>query len=168
MISVTEPSQDQLQLRPFERADDATLSSWFGTAGELRFFAGRRLSWPVDSVQWDSLRADPQVSAWTAFIGNSTVPVGHGELVEKSRFVVGIERVAIAPGARGQGWGRAITGALLDKARLGGYACIRQFIHRENTSALRLLRGFGFHAIPADDERGPVLMELFCNESVGQ
>jgi hypothetical protein len=54
-----------LRLRPFVPDDDAEVTGWFADAGELRFFAGKRLKWPLDSVQWDGIRSDPTLTACT-------------------------------------------------------------------------------------------------------
>ena len=151
---------DRLVLRPFSREDDSALSGWFATAGELRFFSDKRVAWPPTSAQWEGIRRDPAVLAWTATLSSGHAPIGHGELVEKSPTVVGLERIAIDPALRGNGWGRALVAALLARAKASGYASVRQRVHRENTSALRLYRGLGFVQTDPDTSASRVVLEL--------
>ena len=151
---------DRLVLRPFSREDDTALSAWFTTAGELRFFSDKRVAWPPTTDQWEGIRRDPSVLAWTATLGTGQTPVGHGELVEKSPSVVGLERIAIDPARRGEGWGRALVAALLARAKASGYESVRQRVHRENESALRLYRGLGFVLSDVDVSSSRVLLDL--------
>jgi RimJ/RimL family protein N-acetyltransferase len=137
-----------LELRPFVQADDDEVSSWFADAGELRFFAGPTLVWPPDTRQWDELRSDPEISAWTAVFGDDpTIPIGHGELVSESARVVRLARIAITPALRGEGLGREMCQGLLDKAREAGFQRIGLSVFPENASAIRAYRALGFVAV---------------------
>jgi GNAT superfamily N-acetyltransferase len=131
-------------LRPFVEADDDEVTSWFADAGELRFFAGRRLSWPLDSGQWRSIRLDPSVTAWTAVIGDDPTPVGHAEFVSVSAEVVRLARYAVSPALRGQGLGRSILNRLMEMAREDGFGTMTLAVHPQNTTAILAYRTFGF------------------------
>lgn len=133
-----------LTLRPFVEADEAEVTSWFADAGELRFFAGPRLIWPLDDGQWRSIRLDPSVSAWTGVFGDDPTPVGHGELVAEPPTTVRLARLAMAPRHRGQGFGRVFIRGLVEKARTGGATLITLNVHQDNSSAIRAYRGLGF------------------------
>lgn len=141
----------ELSLRPFVREDDDELSSWFHDAGELRFFAGRRMSWPPDSAQWDDIRADPQLTAWTAVVPGYDGIVGHGELVDESDDMVRFARIAISPVLRGEGLGILLGRALLQKARDAGFTSAGLSVHPENATAIRAYRSLGFVVV---DEPG--------------
>lgn len=134
----------RLSLRPFEATDDAELSSWFHDAGELRFFAGRRLTWPLDGGQWDDIRNDPQLTPWTAIVDGWSIPVGHGELVHESDDLVRFARIGISPMLRGQGLGILLGRALLAKAREAGFLRAALSVHSENATAIRAYRSLGF------------------------
>jgi GNAT superfamily N-acetyltransferase len=149
-----------LELRPFVQADDDEVSSWFADAGELRFFAGATLVWPLDTGQWDELRRDSTLTAWTAvFRDDLALPIGHGELVEESSELVRLARIAISPALRGHGLGLALGLALLQKAGEAGYLRGALWVHPENASAIRTYRGLGFVPVAAEGHHKSVRME---------
>lgn len=148
----TEPRREPitgLWLREFVEADDAEVSRWFADAGELRFFAGPRLRWPLDAGQWRSIRLDSSVIAWTAVLGDDPTPVGHAEMVRESAVVVRLARLAVAPPLRGQGIARAVMSQLIQLCRDAGFVRVTLATHPDNTMAIRTYRTFGFE--PARD-----------------
>jgi ribosomal protein S18 acetylase RimI-like enzyme len=151
---------EAVSLRPFVEADEAEVTSWFADAGELRFFAGPRLTWPLDAGQWRSIRLDSSVTAWTAILGDEPLPAGHGELVVESPEVVRLARLAVAPRERGHGVGRSVVEQLIVKARASGHTRLTLNVHQDNTSAIRAYRGFGFTATGSALAHSNVRMEL--------
>jgi ribosomal protein S18 acetylase RimI-like enzyme len=151
---------DELSIRPFVEADEAEVTSWFADAGELRFFAGPRLTWPLDDGQWRSIRLDPSVTAWTGIFGPDNAPIGHGELVEESTTTARLARLAIAPRERGRGVGRAMMIKLIDEARSGGHTLLTLNVHQDNSAAIRAYRGFGFEPTGSALAHSNVRMEL--------
>ena len=149
-----------IRLRPFIRADDPEVSSWFPDAGALRFFAGRRLSWPLNDEQWDDIRSDPAITAWTAVIGDDPTPVGHGEMVKESVQLVRFARLAVAPPLRGRQLGREVMRYLIQKARDSGYSRAHLFVHPDNVSAIRGYRSLGFEPADPPGTPGNLRMEL--------
>lgn len=149
-----------LILRPFVEADDDEVTSWFADAGELRFFAGRRLRWPLDSGQWRSIRVDPSVKAWTGVFGDDPTPIAHAEMVTESPVRVRLARLAVSPGERGRGVGRALMPILLAKCRDAGFRLVSLAIHPDNTSAVRAYRTFGFKPLADTDSSGRTELEL--------
>lgn len=144
-------ASDTLTLRRFVEADDAEVTSWFADAGELRFFAGRRLRWPLDSGQWRSIRLDPSVSAWTAVLGDDPTPVGHAELVSVSPSIVRLARYAVSPALRGRGLGRSILNRIVAMAREDGFGTMTLEVHPQNTTAILAYRTFGFELDEDED-----------------
>ncbi|HEX4444501.1 MAG TPA: GNAT family N-acetyltransferase [Galbitalea sp.] len=149
-----------LRLRPFVEADDDVVGSWFADAGELRFFAGPRLRWPLDSGQWRSIRLDPSVTAWTAVLGDDDTAIGHGELITESPTAVRLARFAIAPALRGQGLGRALLALLADGSIGAGASTMTVDVHPDNTNAVLSYRTLGFQASPQSTESGQLRMVL--------
>ena len=127
----------ELSIRAFVQADEAEVTSWFADAGELRFFAGPRLTWPLDDGQWRSIRLDPSVTAWTGILGLDQTPIGHGELVEESPTTVRLARLAVSPRERGHGVGRAMMIELIGEARKTGHSLMALNVHQDNTAAIR-------------------------------
>jgi ribosomal-protein-alanine N-acetyltransferase len=150
----------ELSLRPFVEADEAEVTSWFSDAGELRFFAGPRLTWPLDAGQWRSIRLDSSVTAWTAVLGDDPLPAGHAELVAESAEVVRMARLAVAPRERGHGVGRAVVQQLILKARASGHTLLTLNVHQDNTAAIRAYRGVGFEPTGSALAHSNVRMEL--------
>jgi ribosomal protein S18 acetylase RimI-like enzyme len=137
-----------LRLRPFVPGDDAEVTRWFADAGALRLFAGKRLRWPLDTAQWDGIRSDPTLTAWTAILGEDARPVGHGEIVEESPTEVRLAMIAVAPSVRGRGVGRTMVAALIEKCREADYSLVILFVHPDNATAIRAYRGLGFRPSP--------------------
>jgi ribosomal protein S18 acetylase RimI-like enzyme len=159
-VSAPETNGTGLRLREFVEADEDKVGSWFADAGELRFFAGTRLTWPLDHEQWSGLRLDPGVSAWTAVARDESVPLGHGELVAESTSVVRFARIAIAPNERGRGLGREMLSQLVEKSRQGGYALATLFVHPDNSTAIRGYRSLGFESAAEQVANGRLRMQL--------
>lgn len=68
-------------------------------------------------------------------------PLGHGPVLPG---VADVALLFVAPGRWGQGIGRALLDATLDRVRAGGYARVRVNTHASNERALRLYASRGF------------------------
>jgi GNAT superfamily N-acetyltransferase len=150
----------ELTLRPFVESDEDEVTSWFADAGELRFFAGKRLTWPLDAGQWRSIRLDPSVSAWTGVSGDDPIPVSHGELIEESPAVVRLARLAVVPRERGHGVGRWMVASLIERSRASGHSLITLTVHQDNSTAIRGYRGLGFTPVGTAPAHADLRMEL--------
>jgi GNAT superfamily N-acetyltransferase len=153
-----------MRLRPFVRADDDEVSSWFEDAGQLRFFAGRRLKWPLDEQQWENIRLDSSVTAWTAVYGDDPVPVGHGELIRESAQLVRFARIALSPTLRGQGLGRVFGDLMIEKAREHGFERASLWVNPGNEPAIRAYRTLGFEPVTLPGADGNLRMERPLDE----
>lgn len=158
-------STPELRLRPFVESDDAVVSGWFADAGELRFFAGRRLRWPLDSEQWNGIRGDESLTAWTSTLGDDDTPVGHAELVTESENAESensmlLDRIAIDPAYRGLGFGRAMLPLIVEKARAGGAKVLGVAVHPDNANAILAYRTFGFETSEQQDSAGRTILRL--------
>jgi GNAT superfamily N-acetyltransferase len=154
-----------MRLRPFVPADDAEVSSWFADAGELRFFAGPRLHWPLDSGQWHAIRLDPSVAAWTALLGDDDTPIGHGELITESPISIRLARFSITPALRGNGLARALLGLLVAKSIEAGFDLLSVAVHPDDTTAIVSYRRFGFEPSTESASAGRLRMELKLDSS---
>ena len=122
--------------------DDDELVAWFPDASALRAFAGDTLSWPLTREQLQALRADPRNHAWTAWTTGRRV--GHAELVRIDDDRGLLARVAVAPGQRGQGFGTALLGAMIEQARSLDLSRLELNVYADNRSAVQLYRAAGF------------------------
>jgi ribosomal protein S18 acetylase RimI-like enzyme len=155
-----EVDPNALGLRAFVEADEAEVTSWFADAGELRYFAGKRLIWPLDDGQWRSIRFDPSVTAWTAVLPDSDLPIGHGELVAEAPERVRVARLAVRPQQRGHGLGRALVTRLVEKARETGHSLISLTVHQDDVTAIRGYRGIGFEVAGSALAHSNLSMEM--------
>jgi hypothetical protein len=58
------------------RPPDEELIGWFSDAAALRRFGGRSLRWPLDRAQLETIRADPDVRAFTLYESFGFAPTG--------------------------------------------------------------------------------------------
>lgn len=91
---------------------------------------------------WAELARVPE-TRWYVVARRDGVLLGYAGL-----FVVGpeadVQTVAVAPAAQGHGVGRALLGALLDRAGELGAGTVHLEVRADNEAALGLYRAFGF------------------------
>ena len=140
-----------LRLRDFAAGDDAALIGWVGSPEELERFAGPTLSWPLTMAQLDGLRADPAVSAWSAYTDPLTrAAVGHVELVRVGPRAGRIVRVLLDPRRRGEGLARPLVAAAVSRARALGITDLGLKVFADNAPAIRAYRALGFEDVGED------------------
>jgi ribosomal protein S18 acetylase RimI-like enzyme len=145
-------------LRPFGADDDEELIGWFEDAAALRRFGGRSLRWPLDRPQLEALRADPDVQAFTLWVGEPPARVGHIEIWRKDGGIARLARVGVAPARRGEGLGRALVAAALAEAARLGCGRVELGVYADNAVARALYESFGFAPTGAPDAEGIVPM----------
>lgn len=134
------PLASECHLRPATVADLAHVCSWFSDAEQLQLWAGPYLAWPpqLDALieQIDFL-AQP---AFSLFI-NGFGLAGFAQLQasgERYHFA----RVAIAPSARGRGYGGQLLAAII--ARYPNAPGFSLYVYRHNQAAWRCYHKLGF------------------------
>lgn len=140
-----------LVLREFVASDDAALAGWFAGPAELVDFSGDSLTWPVTSAQLDELRHEPGRVCRTAIDpAHPDVVAGHVEFVTPGLEAgcLHVSRVAVAPGLRGRGYGRALMTAAAGYARDRGYRALDLNVVRGNAPAQGLYAACGFEPVP--------------------
>jgi ribosomal protein S18 acetylase RimI-like enzyme len=103
------------------------------------------------------LRAHPMVRVWLAFDGDAAVGVCVG-FIGFSTFsampLINIHDLAVVPGQRGRGVGRALLTAAEAEARLLDCCKLTLEVQDDNTPALQLYERFGFGDVRYGDS-GP-------------
>jgi ribosomal protein S18 acetylase RimI-like enzyme len=149
-----------LRLREPREAEGAALASWFASPEELRRFAGPAARWPLDQEQIHRWHADPAIHAWSAEARDIPgVLQGYVHVVRAEADVGRLARVAIAPAARGRGWGRELVGAAIDRAAELGFRRLTLKVYVDNEPARRLYRSVGFSEL-GPDAGDPELVDM--------
>ena len=91
---------------------------------------------------------DPRVRAWSACSpADAKLLLGHVQLVQIGAAAGRLARVAVEPGSRGRGHGRALVAAALERARALGFDSVELNVHRDNERAVRLYASLGFQEL---------------------
>ena len=148
-----------IELRPFSSSDDVKLLSWFDTAADLHRFAGDAIAWPLTRAQLDEWRADPQITAWSAWPvpSEGEASVGHAQLLSRELGTGHLARIAVAPSRQGHDYGRAIVAAVLAKAHALGLHFVTLNVYRDNERANRLYRSLSFVELNSPADRPDVM-----------
>jgi ribosomal protein S18 acetylase RimI-like enzyme len=153
-----------ITLRQPVEADGPVLASWFPNPEELRRFAGPGMRWPLDHEQIRRWHTDPAIHAWSAELPEVPgVLQGYVQVVRIAPDAGRLARVAIAPAARGRGWGRALLAAAVERAAGLGLTQLTLKVYVDNEPARRLYRSLGFSELgadPADSELLAMSLDL--------
>jgi RimJ/RimL family protein N-acetyltransferase len=157
---------DVLRLRPFRPADAEALRAWFPDEAAFRLFAGDDAPWPY-TRQDASRPGHPAARAWSAVVapaaedgaGTNGAPrrpgapddaVGHVEIVPVAAGADGgvpgarLTRIALAPAARGRGWGPVLVEAAVRQAAREGARWLGLNVVPGNAAAQRAYARAGF------------------------
>jgi RimJ/RimL family protein N-acetyltransferase len=133
-------------LRPLERGDLAALRSWVPDEDALVRFAGNYFSWPLDDPQLDVhvASAGPRRLVLAALDGDGAF-VGHATLTVQPGGVGHLGGIIVDPGRRGEGLGRALVGALVQRGfgELGLHR-LQLWVDPGNAAAIASYEAAGF------------------------
>jgi ribosomal protein S18 acetylase RimI-like enzyme len=139
----------QAAYREFYRPDDPMWRAYFERIGDA---AAR------------ARRADVLVAALDGtIVGTATLELertieGH----QLDRGQANLRLLAVAPGTRSRGIGRALVSACLDRARAAGKTLMTLHTQEDMVAALRMYRSFGFTRDPDRDRRLNDTLELIA------
>lgn len=144
-------------LRATTPEDLPVIASWIRSQDDCLFWAGTRVSFPIDL---DSLPEAIQFSESHSFtLEEGGLPVAFGQLVPKENGRLHFSRLITSPVLRGRGRGRHLASLLLRQAMSKGAARISLNVIPENSVAIALYRSLGFQQSlrPADEPDSPSL-----------
>jgi len=135
--------------REATRDDLAVAASWMAGARDARFWAGPRVTWPIDPGR---LATQVQLDAATnvaAFDDDGLV--AFGQWLRGTPDRCHLCRIVVRPDARRRGLGRSLLAELLRRARAAGCTRASLCVYHENVAAVTLYRSLGFRpaALPA-------------------
>lgn len=140
-----------LTLRPFSPSDYPLLASWFNSQAEVVQWGGSQVSYPLAPADMDAMLREgnaqpPARRCWMACREGHDQPVGHAQLAFDWRDGnARLGRVAIAPGARGQGLARPMVALMIDEAfGTPGIERLELNVYMFNTPAIRTYEALGF------------------------
>jgi ribosomal protein S18 acetylase RimI-like enzyme len=139
-----------LVLVPFDAGDAETVLGWVDSPEEAHRWAsaGSRALVPALFAEW---HADPDVHPYLALEGGR--PIGYGEVwLDHAEDEAELARILVDPARRGHGIGRELTAALLERARLEGFADVWLRVVPGNDPALRAYAAAGFTRALEDEE----------------
>ncbi|MBS61718.1 GNAT family N-acetyltransferase [Salinisphaera sp.] len=135
-------------LRTARQDDLNALIQWIGSPQQCLYWAGPRVSYPIDKAQlaeqieWD--RADA-----FCLVGTQEL-LGFGQVMPKPRNRLHFARLIVSPSHRCQGYGLELVNALLRWALARQPKSISLNVFRDNAAAIAVYRRLGF------TEAGPV------------
>ncbi len=152
------PRAGEVWLRP-ARADDAPLLfEWRNDATTVRFSGTGRAVAAAEHERWlDARLGDAATRIWIGEVDGRAV----GQVRVDVRDAIGELDVAVAPDARGRGYGRGLLDALLVELR--GDLQARRLVaavHVDNVASQRAFVGCGFVADGANDGFDQFRLEL--------
>ena len=93
----------ELEVRPFDPADEASVVSWIPDEAAAVRWGGPGMRWPVDAAQFAVMRADPDRTLWTPTLGDEIA--GHFQLFhDRRRRTMRLGRVRSRRSSAAAGW----------------------------------------------------------------
>lgn len=133
---------DMGALRVSTLEDLRVVASWLGTQADCRFWAGSRITFPVDLAALPEAIQFAESLPFT--LEKDDAPGGFGQLIPKEDGRLHMARLITAPSRRGQGLGRRLASQLLDEARARRAARVSLNVIPENHVAIALYQSLGF------------------------
>jgi ribosomal protein S18 acetylase RimI-like enzyme len=144
-------------LHPATVTDLIEAATWIGSADEAAFWAGHRVSYPIDLELLEEDLEFAHASSWA--LAESGDLVGFGQVVPKAEGRRHIARLIVDPARRGCGFGRVLAAHLVRAAQDLGGCRISLNVDPSNVAALSLYIDLGFVEAdrPLDEPRSASL-----------
>ncbi len=151
-----------LRFRPAKSADLPLVVSWLRNAVDCRRWAGTGVSFPPTTA---SLIREISFTPDNSFsLDEKDELVGFGQLIRKTKRRLHTSRVIVTPQRRGNGLGRNLCRALIERTLELGYPRISLYVYQDNPAAFNLYQSLGFREMdrPKEDKRvkDTIYMEL--------
>lgn len=131
-------------LRRATSADAAVALSWSPTMDILHHWAGATARWPATpETFWEDINNADATSF--ALVAADAQMVGFGQVRHREQKYGHLARLVIAPGQRGQGFGRLLCTSLMREApKLYPIIAYSLFVYDDNPPAIALYASLGF------------------------
>lgn len=136
------PDSGSLILRPAKPIDLPIVISWLRDAVDCRRWAGPGVIYPPTI---ESLTREISFTPDNSFSLDDTGElVGFGQLIRKTNLRLHTSRIIVAPDRRGDGLGRSLCRALIERTIELGYPQISLYVYQDNPTAFNLYHSLGF------------------------
>ena len=162
MMSYSIEGSESLRFRPAKSADLPIVISWLRNAVDCRRWAGTGVSFPPTTA---SLIREISFTPDNSFsLDEKDTLVGFGQLIRKTEQRLHTSRVIVNSQRRGNGLGRNLCRALIERTLELGYPRISLYVYQDNPAAFNLYQSLGFREMdrPKEDKRvkDTIYMEL--------
>lgn len=129
-------------------ADDIdTLMNWFTTESDVKRWGGPEFRFPFSPESFHEDCRWPEMHSFSLRSGDGDL-AAFGQLYERDGRIH-LARLAVKPGCRGQGIGKALVSQLMEAGKaLLSHSSFSLFVYRDNEPALRCYRSLGFEVRP--------------------
>ncbi len=136
------PDSGSLIFRPARSVDLPIVISWLQDAVDCRRWAGPAVTFPPTT---ESLSREISFTPDNSFsLDEADELIGFGQLIRKTRKRLHTSRIIVAPHRRGDGLGRNLCRALIERTIELGYPRISLYAYQDNPTAIHLYQGLGF------------------------
>ena len=131
-----------LIFRPARSVDLPVVMSWLRDAVDCRRWAGPAVTFPPTT---ESLSREISFTPDNSYsLDQGADLVGFGQLIRKTKYRLHTSRIIVAPHRRGDGLGRNLCRALIERSIELGYPRISLYVYRDNPTAFNLYQSLGF------------------------
>jgi [ribosomal protein S18]-alanine N-acetyltransferase len=149
-MMLSSAGSDEIVLRRPTPAEASVVAGWSLSAEETLKWCSSK-EHPISAALVVSWWEPSDVEAYVAIDSADTL-LGYGELwLDPDEDEVELARLIVAPDLRGQGVGRRLVAALVDRAMATGLGAVILRVSRGNPAAVRCYRASGFRKL--DPER---------------
>lgn len=135
-----------MEWRNAQAGDLATLISWVDDARQCLLWAGSKVHFPLHAPRLaDEIEFTP-ANAWC--LCEHGKPVAFGQILQRAPSRAHFARLIVAPDRRGQGYGAALCGKMLETAQQWpDYEIATLNVFRDNLAAQSLYTRMGFYPV---------------------
>jgi ribosomal protein S18 acetylase RimI-like enzyme len=144
------PDSGSLIFRPAKSVDLPIVISWLRDAVDCRRWAGPAVTFPPTT---ESLSREISFTPDNSFsLDEVGELIGFGQLIRKTRKRLHTSRIIVAPHRRGDGLGRNLCRALIERTIELGYPRLSLYVYQDNPAAIHLYQGLGFQETEKPEE----------------
>lgn len=152
-----------IELRPTEKADYATIATWIKDADSCARWAGPLVHFPFSAGKLPELLSVTGGSSYCLSSGDGSC-IGFGQFWVVKQGAVHLGRIIISPEVRGTGAGRLLCEKLIAEAvKVTGATTVTLRVYRDNKAAISLYFSLGFSVVESESTSDLLLMSTMID-----